>query len=313
MVIFIMGPTAAGKTGLAVELVKRLKNSNSPGEIISVDSALIYKGMNIGTAKPDQQTLTEAPHRLIDILEPTEAYSAGQFRRDAMTEIESILEQGGVPILVGGTMLYFNALFNGLAELPESDPAIRSSLQQEIDNNGLKSLHDRLRQLDPASAKKIHPNDKQRTMRALEVYEISGTLLSKLQQQTMQPFPYSSHKVIVTPENREILHQRIEQRFQQMLKEGFIAEVEQLIKKYNLSGDEPAMRSVGYRQVLSYLRNELSYAEMVERAIIATRQLAKRQYTWLRSLTKADPTIRNVTGCDEVLEVSTELTPLNRA
>ncbi|MEW8085197.1 MAG: tRNA (adenosine(37)-N6)-dimethylallyltransferase MiaA [Candidatus Thiodiazotropha endolucinida] len=274
-----MGPTASGKTALAVALVERL-----PLEIISVDSALIYRGMDIGTAKPDQATLRIAPHRLIDIRDPSESYSAAAFREDALTEMAEITRAGRVPLLVGGTMLYFKALEEGLSDLPEADPGIRSRLKQELGRLGLEALHQRLSCLDPAAGRRIHANDPQRILRALEVIEISGKTLTELQQGCVgHTFPYSVLKLVRAPLERSLLHARIERRFREMLAQGFEREVSALMRRGDLSPAMPSMRAVGYRQMLSYLLGELSREEMIEKGIIATRQLAKRQFTWLRS------------------------------
>ncbi|MCU7893396.1 MAG: tRNA (adenosine(37)-N6)-dimethylallyltransferase MiaA [Candidatus Thiodiazotropha sp. (ex Ustalcina ferruginea)] len=273
-----MGPTASGKTELAVELVQQL-----PLEIISVDSALIYRGMDIGTAKPDQDTLRIAPHRLIDIRDPAESYSAAAFRDDALAEMATITKAGRVPLLVGGTMLYFKALEQGLSDLPEADPVIRARLEGEQSRLGLTRLHERLLQLDPIAGNRIHANDPQRTIRALEVIEITGKTMSELQQGNAgHNFPYQVLKLVRAPQDRALLHARIEQRFHKMLDQGLEQEVKGLIKRGDLSPSMPSMRAVGYRQMLSYLLGQLSRDEMTERGIIATRQLAKRQFTWLR-------------------------------
>ncbi|PVV24781.1 MAG: tRNA (adenosine(37)-N6)-dimethylallyltransferase MiaA [gamma proteobacterium symbiont of Ctena orbiculata] len=277
--IFLMGPTASGKTELAVQLVKRL-----PLEIISVDSALIYRGMDIGTAKPDQTTLQIAPHRLIDIRDPAENYSAAAFRQDALAEMAAITRTGRVPLLVGGTMLYFKALEEGLSDLPEADPGVRAQLDQDLQRLGLQALHQRLSRLDPTAARRIHANDPQRILRALEVIEISGKTLTELQQGSAgHRLPYSVLKLVRAPGERTLLHARIKRRFLGMLAEGFEQEVRSLMDRGDLSPAMPSMRAVGYRQMLSYLAGELSRDEMIERGIIATRQLAKRQFTWLRS------------------------------
>lgn len=276
--LFLMGPTASGKTELAVELVQQL-----PLEIISVDSALIYRGMDIGTAKPDQDTLRIAPHRLIDIRDPAESYSAAAFRDDALAEMATITKAGRVPLLVGGTMLYFKALEQGLSDLPEADPVIRARLEGEQSRLGLTRLHERLLQLDPIAGNRIHANDPQRTIRALEVIEITGKTMSELQQGNAgHNFPYQVLKLVRAPQDRALLHARIEQRFHKMLDQGLEQEVKGLIKRGDLSPSMPSMRAVGYRQMLSYLLGQLSRDEMTERGIIATRQLAKRQFTWLR-------------------------------
>ncbi|MCC8986385.1 MAG: tRNA (adenosine(37)-N6)-dimethylallyltransferase MiaA [Candidatus Contendobacter sp.] len=278
-ILFLMGPTASGKTALAVELVKRL-----PFQIISVDSALVYRGMDIGTAKPDAETRRLAPHRLIDILDPTQAYSAGQFRIDALREIAAIQAAGQSPLLVGGTMLYFRALERGLAELPTADPAVRARLAAEFAQQGSPALHARLVRRDPAAAARIHPHDQQRIQRALEVCELAGRSLTELcAYPHNEPLPFRIVKLIVAPMDRQVLHQRIEQRFGIMLDQGLIAEVAKLRARGDLHPDLPAIRAVGYRQVWAHLDGKLTYATMVEHAIIATRQFAKRQLTWLRA------------------------------
>jgi tRNA dimethylallyltransferase len=275
-----MGPTAAGKTDLAVTLVEQL-----PMDIISVDSVMVYRGMDIGSAKPDSATLARAPHRLIDIRDPAEAYSAAQFRDDALREMAEISGEGRIPLLVGGTMLYFRALLSGLSSLPSADAEIRTRLEAEAEVEGWASLHRRLAEVDAAAAARIHPNDPQRIQRALEVYELTGVPLSELQQQQQvdQPLPYRIIKLAVAPAERSVLHQRIGQRFEQMLREGLVEEVENLRLRGDLHLDLPALRAVGYRQVWEFLDGDIDYTEMVERGIIATRQLAKRQFTWLRS------------------------------
>jgi len=278
-VLFLMGPTASGKTALAVELVRRL-----PFEIISVDSAQVYREMDIGTAKPDVETRRIAPHRLVDIRDPAEAYSAGQFRADALREIAAIQAAGHIPLLVGGTMLYFRALERGLAELPTADPALRARLAAERAEQGGAALHARLARLDPAAAARIHPADSQRIQRALEVYELTGRPLTELCAVSRnESLPFRIVKWIVAPANRQVLHERIKQRFQLMLAQGFVAEVECLRRRGDLNPDAPSMRAVGYRQVWAYLDGRLDETAMVERGIIATRQYAKRQLTWLRA------------------------------
>lgn len=278
--VCLMGPTASGKTELAVSLVHHF-----PMDIISVDSALVYKGMDIGTAKPEADILAEAPHRLIDFLDPSASYSAAQFRADALQEIETIVAEGRIPLLVGGTMLYFRALLEGLSELPAADAAIRSRLEDEADRIGWQQLHQRLASIDPVAANRIHPNDPQRIQRALEVYEISGIPISQWQEQAKQTteLPYQVIKIALIPSDRQYLHEAIARRFQRMLDAGFIDEVRALHDRADLDLSKPAMRAVGYRQVWEYLDGNLTYEEMVEKGIIATRQLAKRQHTWLRS------------------------------
>jgi tRNA dimethylallyltransferase len=274
-----MGPTACGKTDLAVELVQRL-----PAEIISVDSALIYREMNIGTAKPTADILKQAPHYLIDIRDPSQNYSAGEFREEALAAIETILEKKHIPLLVGGTMLYFHVLQQGIAELPKANPALRQQLKKNLAKEGLTNLYRRLQSLDPISAQRIHTNDPQRILRALEVIEITGKPLSELQKShASTPPPYQFINIAIIPDNKNAHWQQIEKRFHTMLKQGFVEEVENLFKRGDLNTDLPSIRTVGYRQIWSYLAGELSYQEMQERAVIATRQLAKRQITWLRS------------------------------
>jgi tRNA dimethylallyltransferase len=275
--IFIMGPTASGKTALAMALRQRL-----PVELISVDSALIYRGMDIGTAKPTFAELSQAPHRLIDIRDPSDAYSAADFRADALKEMAAITAQGKIPLLVGGTMLYFKALLEGLSPLPSADAAVRERIEQQAAEQGWEALHQQLRDIDPVSAARIHPNDPQRLSRALEVFFISGKTLSELTKISGETLPYQVHQFAIAPQNRELLHQRIELRFRQMLAAGFEAEVQALLKRGDLHTDLPSIRCVGYRQMWSYLTGEISYDEMVYRGICATRQLAKRQMTWLR-------------------------------
>lgn len=277
--IFLMGPTASGKTALAVELVQ-----NYNCEIISVDSALIYKGMDIGTAKPDAVTLSKAPHRLINIIDPAESYSAADFRKDALVHMAEITAAGKVPLLVGGTMMYFKFLLEGAAKLPASVPAVRQRLLAEGKALGWPQLHARLATVDPQSAERLNPMDSQRLMRALEVYELSGKTLSQFwAEQEQQVLPYTVTSLAVSPEARASLHQRIAIRFDQMLEQGFIDEVQLLYQRQDLHINLPSMRCVGYRQAWEYLDGKYSYEEMRERGIIATRQLAKRQVTWLRS------------------------------
>lgn len=276
-VVAIMGPTASGKTGLALELA-----AARPCEIISVDSALVYTGMNIGTAKPTKAEQAIAKHWLIDILDPTQSYSVAQFCRDTIVLIEQIHQRGHIPILVGGTMMYFNALINGISPLPKSDETIRADIAQQAQTLGWEALHRELSDIDPVSAKRIHPNDPQRLSRALEVYRSSGKSLTDWQQQKGPACPYAITQFAIAPAERSQLHARIAERFDIMLKNGLVSEVEKLHKRGDLHEDLPAIRSVGYRQVWQYLEGELSFAQMREKGIIATRQLAKRQMTWLR-------------------------------
>ncbi len=276
--IFLMGPTASGKTALAIELRQRL-----PVDIISVDSALIYRGMDIGTAKPSAEELRLAPHRLIDILDPSQPYSAADFRRDALAAMAEITAEGRIPLLVGGTMLYFKALLEGLSPLPSADAEVRAKIEEIAQNDGWEAIHQRLKQVDPVAAARIHPNDPQRLSRALEVYLISGQSLTELTQTAGEELPYNVFQFAIAPQDRKILHSRIEKRFHQMLNSAFEDEVRSLYDRGDLHVDLPAIRCVGYRQMWSYLAGEIDYDEMVFRGVCATRQLAKRQITWLRS------------------------------
>ncbi len=275
--IFLMGPTASGKTAQAIALRQKL-----PVEIISVDSALIYKGMDIGTAKPSAEELALAPHRLLDIRDPAEAYSAAEFRRDALREMDEITRDGKIPLLVGGTMLYFKALLEGLSPLPAADPEIRGQIEERAANEGWEALHQELCRIDPEAGDRIHPNDPQRLSRALEVFYISGKTLTDLTKTSGEALPYDVTQFAIAPADRERLHQRIELRFQQMLALGFEDEVRELFARGDLHTDMPSVRCVGYRQMWSWLADEISYDEMVFRGVCATRQLAKRQITWLR-------------------------------
>ena len=287
--IFLMGPTASGKTDLAIELAKVL-----PCELISVDSALVYRGMDIGTAKPSRELLAQYPHCLIDILDPAQSYSAADFRRDALASMAEITQRGNIPLLVGGTMLYFKALLEGLADMPSADPLIRQELEALAERSGLDALHQMLAEVDPVSAARIHPNDPQRLIRALEVYRASGVSMTELRKrQTAQSaetgasgqgqLPYTVASLAIAPQDRTILHRRIAQRFRQMLEQGFVDEVRALRGRSDLHAGLPSIRAVGYRQVWDHLDGKLTSLEMEERGIIATRQLAKRQFTWLRS------------------------------
>ncbi len=279
LIVCLMGPTASGKTQLAIELVQRY-----PFEIISVDSAMIYRGMDIGTAKPGPDILNIAPHRLINICDPREAYSAAQFRVDALREMEDIQSKHKIPLLVGGTMMYFRTLQKGIAAMPSANPELRALLLKDAQLKGWPDLHQRLQDIDPVAARRIHPHDSQRIQRALEVFMLTGKNLTAWQQD--QPLEDWDRKIInicLIPEDRAVLHKRIAARFVQMLENGFVEEVKQLRGRGDLSIDLPSMRSVGYRQVWEYLNGKYTYAEMCEKGIIATRQLAKRQLTWLRS------------------------------
>lgn len=272
-----MGPTASGKTAFAMELYDRY-----PIDIISVDSALIYRGMDIGSAKPTKQEQQKYPHKLIDICDPAESYSAANFRYDAIEEIEKSLSNGRTPLLVGGTMLYFKALIEGLSPLPAADSDIRQQIEEKANKLGWQAIHEELKKVDPVSAQRIHPNDPQRLNRALEVYLISGKSLTELTQESGEALPYDIMQLAIMPEDRAELHQRIEQRFLQMLDQGFEEEVKTLMLRSDLHTNLPSIRCVGYRQMWEYLNGDISYDEMVFKGICATRQLAKRQITWLR-------------------------------
>lgn len=277
LAISIMGPTASGKTALAIALTQHL-----PCEIISVDSALIYRGMDVGTAKPDEAEQSLAPHALIDILDPAQSYSVAEFRRDALKEMAAIHKRGNIPVLVGGTMMYFKALVEGIAELPAAEPKIREKIEEEAKEKGWEYLHNELKSIDPESAERIHPNDPQRLGRALEVFRISGQPMSKLMKLNSDPAPFQFLQYAIAPQERAVLHGLIEQRFDQMLDMGLEKEVAALMNRGDLNLDLPSMRCVGYRQMWQYLSGELNLQEMRAKAVAATRQLAKRQLTWLR-------------------------------
>ncbi len=293
--IFLMGPTASGKTGVAVDLVQRL-----PVELISVDSALVFRDMDIGTAKPDAATLARAPHHLIDIIDPTEAYSAAAFRHDALRLMADITARGKIPLLVGGTMLYFKALREGLSPLPQADAEVRAKLDAIIAQHGIEHLHAELAKVDAETAARLHSTDTQRIQRAMEIFLVSGRPMSEIIKESAaasplpQPLshewargadslPYRVVSIALIPSDRAVLHQRIAVRFQQMLKDGLVDELRGLREKYPLHRDMTSMRCVGYRQAWEYLEGEITEAELLEKGIAATRQLAKRQLTWLRS------------------------------
>lgn len=280
LAIFLMGPTASGKTDLAIQLRQQL-----PVEVISVDSALIYRGMDIGTAKPSKAELALAPHRLIDICDPAESYSAANFRTDALREMQEISAQGKIPLLVGGTMLYYKALLEGLSPLPSADEKVRSEIEAKAALIGWSGLHQELSKIDPISAQRINPNDSQRINRALEVFYLTGKTLTELTAQKGEALPYDILQFAIAPEQREVLHLRIEQRFHKMIELGFQQEVEKLYRRPDLNENLPSIRCVGYRQMWEYLRGDYDHDEMVFRGICATRQLAKRQITWLRGWT----------------------------
>ncbi len=300
LAVFLMGPTASGKTDLAMQLVQQ-----AGCEIISVDSALIYRGMNIGTAKPSAEELAVAPHRLIDIRDPAEVYSAAAFREDALHAMADITESGKIPLLVGGTMMYFKALSQGIADLPKADPRLRQEIEAFAHRHGWVALHDELKNADPVAAEKIHPNNRQRLVRAIEVLRLTGKRLSDLwhadspdsvmtgqnqskdytkwEEVSFDGLPYNVVNFAIAPRERKDLHARIEQRFLKMLDDGFVDEVKTLYARGDLSPELPSIRCVGYRQVWDYLENRITYEDMVAKGVAATRQLAKRQITWLRS------------------------------
>lgn len=285
-IIFLMGPTASGKTDLAIELAQRM-----PVHIISVDSALIYRQMDIGTAKPTAEELQKAPHALLDICDPAETYSAADFCRDALVEIELAIAAGKTPLLVGGTMMYFNALLNGLADMPATDETTRKAIDAEGEEKGWPAMHAQLAEVDPEYAQKIHPNHSQRIARALAVYRLSGKTMTahRREQAASQSASggdlqsrYTVSQLAMMPTDRSWLHERIAKRYHLMLEQGFVDEVKQLYQRGDLTLDMPSMRSVGYRQVWQYLEDQYDYQTMIDKGIAATRQLAKRQITWLR-------------------------------
>lgn len=276
--IFLMGPTATGKTDIAVELFNRL-----PIELISVDSAMVYRGMDIGTAKPSKVLLKKVPHRLIDVCEPDETYSAARFRRDALQAIDEIHTDQRVPLLVGGSGLYFRSLESGISDLPDADEEVRQQLESEANELGWEAMHRRLAGIDPVAADRIHPKDPQRIQRALEIYEISGrNMTDHFKDETSRPLPFEVIKIILNPEDRIMLYERIKTRFLKMLDQGFVEEVRTFYGNDRFCGTLSAMRMVGYRQIWDYLDGKMDYDQMVEKGIVATRQLAKRQMTWLR-------------------------------
>lgn len=280
-VVLLMGPTASGKTALSIELAKSLD-----AEIISVDSALVYRGMDIGTAKPDMQERQGIKHHLIDILDPSEVFSAGQFKDQALSLINQIQQNGKRVVLVGGTMLYFHVLLQGMAKLPDANPVIRQDIDEQAQHEGWVAVHQRLAAVDPVAAARIHPNDPQRIQRALEVYLSSGkTQTQWLSEQTDDDLPFNAIKVAISPSDRSVLHEKIMLRFDQMLAAGFLDEVKKLHQRGDLSAAMPAIRAVGYRQAWSFLEGDYNKQAFRDKAIIATRQLAKRQFTWLRRQT----------------------------
>jgi len=278
-----MGPTASGKTALSVKLAQQLN-----AEIISVDSALVFKGMDIGTAKPTLEERAGIPHHLIDILDPTESFSTGAFRKQSLELMADITARGKVPLLVGGTMLYFNSLYYGLAKLPTANSELRKQLDADAKQIGKVAMHAKLQTIDPVAAARIHPNDPQRVQRAIEVYMLAGKSMTQLHEEAKtEDIPFQKIKLIIAPRDRAVLHEKIAQRFKQMLQQGFVKEVEALYQRGDLTVQMPSVRAVGYRQVWSFLDGEINREEMQQQGIIATRQLAKRQFTWLRRETDA--------------------------
>jgi tRNA dimethylallyltransferase len=289
--ILLMGPTASGKTALALALAEAL-----PCEIVSVDSALVYKGMDVGTAKPARKLLETVPHHLVDIIEPHERYSAARFRDDALVAMREITERGRIPLLVGGTMLYFKALLEGLNELPEADPMIRLVIDTMAEEQGWPAVHARLATVDPETAAKLAPNDAQRIQRALEIYHLTGKPMGELLKKPRYVyFPYRPIKIALIPSDRGMLHDRIARRFDEILAGGLVAELRALREEYGLESDMPAMRAVGYRQAWQHLEGDLDLDALREQGIAATRQLAKRQLTWLRAM-------EDVTVFDSLIE-----------
>lgn len=280
-----MGPTASGKTAVALEVA-----AQRPVQLVNVDSAQVYRGMDIGTGKPDAETLARYPHALMDIRDPSEAYSASDFRADVLQVIEQCHAEQRIPLLVGGTMLYFRVLRDGLANMPSADPEIRRRIEQRAEQEGWPAVHAWLAEVDPEAAARIHPNDPQRLQRALEVYLVSGQTMSDFHRHEASQnlnndnsLPFNLHFLAICPQDRAVLHDRIAMRFREMLSQGLLDEVQTLHQRGDLDEALPSIKSVGYRQVWQHLEGRLDYAEMVEKSIIATRQLAKRQLTWLRS------------------------------
>ncbi|MGH8704439.1 MAG: tRNA (adenosine(37)-N6)-dimethylallyltransferase MiaA [Burkholderiales bacterium] len=280
----LLGPTASGKSRLAMQLAAKL-----PLEIVSMDSGQVYRGMDVGTAKPSPAERGRVPHHLIDLLEPTESYSAARFRADAMHSIEGILSRARLPLLVGGTMLYYRTLAEGIDDLPAAQPALRAAIEADAASRGWPALHAELAKVDPAAAKRLATNDAQRIQRALEVYRVTGKPISALQRKEKSPLPFELKAFAIVPGDRVELHRRIAERFDQMLKDGLVEEVRELRRRHALHAALPSMRCVGYRQVWRYLEGGCSQAEMRDLGVAATRQLAKRQLTWLRSLPALQP------------------------
>ena len=274
----LKGPTACGKTDHASKLVK-----NYPLEIISVDSVMVYKGLDIGSAKPTSEELKLCPHHLIDVCEPTENYSAGEFYQDVQQVIQSIIRKGKIPFLVGGTMMYFRVLERGISQLPSANPSVRKQIDSEAAANGWAKLHQELQRIDPTAAKKIDPSDKQRIQRALEVHRITGKPISSFHGEHKQSIDYQRLNLSLVPSKRDILYKRIENRFDAMLDQGLVSEVGHLLSKNSLTSSHNSMKSVGYKQICEFIENKCSLDEARAKAVVATRRLAKRQLTWLRS------------------------------
>ena len=274
----LKGPTACGKTDHAFKLVK-----NHPLEIISVDSVMVYKGLDIGSAKPTSEELKLCPHHLIDVCEPTENYSAGEFYQDVQQVIQSIIGKGKIPFLVGGTMMYFRVLERGISQLPSANPTVRKQIDSEAAANGWAKLHQELQRIDPTAAKRIDPSDKQRIQRALEVHRITGKPISSFHGEHKQPIDYQRLNLSLVPSKRDILYKRIENRFDAMLDQGLVSEVGHLLSKNSLTSSHNSMKSVGYKQICEFIENKCSLDEARAKAVVATRRLAKRQLTWLRS------------------------------
>ena len=274
----LKGPTACGKTDHAFKLVK-----NHPLEIISVDSVMVYKGLDIGSAKPTSEELKLCPHHLIDVCEPTENYSAGEFYQDVQRVMQSIIRKGKIPFLVGGTMMYFRVLEQGISQLPSANPTVRNQIDSEAAANGWAKLHQELQRIDPTAAKKIDPSDKQRIQRALEVHRITGKPISSFHGEHKQPIDYQRLNLSLVPSKRDILYKRIENRFDAMLDQGLVSEVGHLLSKNSLTSSHNSMKSVGYKQICEFIENKCSLDEARAKAVVATRRLAKRQLTWLRS------------------------------
>jgi tRNA dimethylallyltransferase len=293
-VLFLLGPTASGKTALATHLVDHFVGKRSI-EIVSIDSALVYREMNLGTAKPDRHMLADYPHHMIDLIDPDEVYSAADYRRDALIVLEGIVSRGAIPLMVGGTMMYVKTLLEGLSAMPQADPLVREKLAADAALIGWPAMHAKLAEVDDVTAARLKPNDSQRIQRALEVFLIAGVPISELHQREMSPsqeeahrsFPYAAHLFALVPSDRSVLHQRIAERFDTMLRAGFVDEVRRLRERFDLTPDLPSMRAVGYRQVWRFLEGEIDEDQLHAQAIAATRQLARRQLTWLRSMPNA--------------------------